>query len=379
VSFSRADLHPGELAVPAVRSITPYVPGKPISELEREFGLHDVAKLASNENPWGPSVRAIGAMQQAVADIWLYPDGSGHELRHALARHLQVDAGCITLGNGSNDLLVLLAEAFLSPAHNAVYSQYAFSIYSLVIQATGAEARAAPALPPDHVMPLGHDLDAMAARADGRTRLIFIAYPNNPTGTWLDPVALHRFIGQTHPGSIVVLDEAYFEYAAEAGTDGVAWLGEFPRLVVLRTFSKAYGLAGARVGYAVSHPEVADVLNRLRAPFNVNAVALAGAAAALADAPHMQRCVAATHAELGPLRRALETLGLKSIPSAANFLLVNFGANAAQVYDLLLRCGVIVRPVGAYGLPDYLRISVGTPAQNQRLLQALGAMQRGAP
>jgi len=379
VNLASADLHPGELAVAAVRSLIPYVPGKPIGELEREYGLHDVAKLASNENPWGPSVRAVSAMQQALNDIWLYPDGSGHDLRLALARHLQVDAACITLGNGSNELLVLLAEAFLTPAHNAVYSQYAFSIYPLVVQATGAEGRVAPALPIDDSMPLGHDLEAMAARADGRTRLIFIANPNNPTGTWLDPAALRRFIGQAGADSIVVLDEAYFEYAqAQGGTDGVAWLGEFPHLVVLRTFSKAYGLAGARVGYAVSHPEVAEVLNRLRMAFNVNSIALAGAAAALADAPHMQRCVAATHAELAPLRRSLEALGLKTIPSAANFLLVHFGAHAAQVYDQLLRQGMIVRPVTAYALPEYLRISVGTPAQNQRLLQLLAALRPGA-
>ncbi len=368
---------PGRLIVDAVRSLTAYVPGKPISELQRQYGVSDIVKLASNENPWGPSPRALAAMHAALDEVWLYPDGSSHALRAELAGSLGVPAECLTLGNGSNDLLILLAEATLTPAHNAVYSQYGFAIYALVIQATGAAARVAPALPPEGAMPLGHDLDAMAALIDARTRLVFIANPNNPTGTWVDNAALQRFIAAAGPDTLVVLDEAYFEYARSHGVaDGVQWLDEFPNLVVLRTFSKAWGLAGARVGYAVSHPEVADALNRLRAAFNVNTIAQAGAQAALRDRPHMEQCVANTGVELRFMQQQFAARGLMTVPSVANFLLVRAGAQALLVYEALLRAGVIVRPAAGYGLPEFLRISLGTRAQNLRLLQALDA-QRG--
>jgi histidinol-phosphate aminotransferase len=368
---------PGRLVVPAVRSLSRYVPGKPISELEREYGISDIVKLASNENPWGASPQALAAMRAAIDDVWLYPDGSSHALRAELAQYLGVAQECLTLGNGSNDLLMLLAEATLTPAHNAVYSQYGFAIYPLVIHATGAAARVAPALPTDSDMPLGHDLDAMAARIDGATRLVFIANPNNPTGSWLDNVALKRFIANAGPDTLVVLDEAYFEYARCHGVaDGVQWLDEFPNLVVLRTFSKAWGLAGARAGYAVSHPEVADALNRLRPAFNVNSLAQAGAQAALRDRPHMEQCVANTLLELRFMQEQLGARGLTQVPSAANFLLVRFGATAARINEALLRGGVIVRPVAGYGLPEYLRITMGTREHNLRLLQVLDA-QRG--
>lgn len=369
-----ASTGPGRLIVPAVRALSPYVPGKPVSELEREYGISDVIKLASNENPWQASPAALAAMRAAVDEVWLYPDGSAHELRAELSRFLGVPADCLTLGNGSNDLLMLLAEATLTPAHNAVYSQYGFAIYPLVIGATGAAARVAPALPADHAMPLGHDLDAMAALIDAGTRLVFVANPNNPTGTWLDNAALKRFIAQAGPDTLVVLDEAYFEYARGIGVaDGTQWLAEFPNLVVMRTFSKAWGLAGVRVGYSVSHPEVADALNRVRPAFNVNNVAQAGATASLRDPAHMEYCVAQSRVELAFVQEQLAARGLRPVPSAANFVLVRVGPRAGDIYQALLRGGVIVRPVAGYGLPEYLRISVGTRAQNQRLLQVLDA------
>jgi histidinol-phosphate aminotransferase len=372
VNETARNAHPGRLAVAAVRALSPYIPGKPISELERELGIRDIIKLASNENPYGPAPEALAAMRTALVEVALYPDGSSHELRMALARRLRLPPEYLTLGNGSNDLLVLLAESFLTPAHSAVYSQYGFAIYPLVINATGARSIVVPALPASAAMPLGHDLPAMARAVGGDTRLLFIANPNNPTGTWEGAEALRRCIASVPDHALVVLDEAYFEYGHSCGSpDGLEWIESFPNLVVLRTFSKAYGLAGVRVGYAVSHPEVADVLNRLRPAFNVNSVAQAGATAALAHPDHAQRAVAATLAELPRVRRGLEALGLGVLPSAANFLLVHVGAGAGTLYRRLLEGGVIVRPVGNYALPEHLRITIGKPEHNDRLLALL--------
>ncbi|HEY6453346.1 MAG TPA: histidinol-phosphate transaminase [Steroidobacteraceae bacterium] len=369
--------HPGRLAVAALGALTPYVPGKPASELEREIGIHDIVKLASNENPHGPSPAALEAMRAALEAVWCYPDGAAHELKQALSRHLRVPVAWLTTGNGSNDLLVLLAEAFLSPAHSALYSQYGFAIYRIVTQATGARGIEVPALGRDTSMPLGHDLAAMAAAITPDTRLVFVANPNNPTGTWAEPPAVKRLIERAPPSALVVLDEAYLEYGLERGAqDGLPWLHEHPNLVIVRTFSKAYGLAGARVGYAVSHPEVADMLNRLRPAFNVNSIGQAGAAAALRDQPYMQRSVSATMQELARMEAALARLGLWCAPSACNFLLVHVGARAAEAFERLLRVGVIVRPLGSYGLGEYLRISIGLPPENDRLLRELPAALR---
>ena len=366
------DRHPGRLAVPAVRELSPYVPGKPISELERELGIHDIVKLASNENPYGPSRQTLAAMRAALEDVWLYPDGGCHDLKHGLAQHLGIDAACLTLGNGSNDLLVLLAEAFLTPAHSAVYSQYGFALYPLVTRETGAQPIEVPALGNASDMPLGHDLAAMAAAIRPNTRLVFIANPNNPTGTWAAPSAIKALLERTAPTTLVVLDEAYFEYGHPLGTqDGVAWLAEHPNLVVLRTFSKAYGLAGARVGYAISHPEVAEVLNRLRPAFNVNSLAQVGALAALTDQAHMRGAVSRTMRELSRVQAELKRLGLWTAPSAANFVLLRLDAPAAPVFERLLRRGLIVRPLAGYGLKNCLRISIGLPKDNDRLLATL--------
>ena len=370
--------HPGRLASAAVRSLAPYVPGKPIGELEREYGISDIVKLASNENPHGPSPAALAAMRGALEESWLYPDGSAHALKRALARHHGIPAECITVGNGSNELLLLLAESFLGPQCSAVCSRYAFAIYPLVIRATGARCIEVQACGEHEAMPFGHDLAAMARAPDVATRLIFIANPNNPTGTWLDDAPLRAFIAAAPADALVVLDEAYVEYAALSGCgNGLAWLAGFPNLVIVRTFSKAYGLAGVRIGYALSHPEVADAMNRVRPAFNVSNVAQAGAIAALADQAHVQAAAKSVVAERERVGQALRAIGATVVPSAGNFLLVEVGA-AATVYEKLLRGGVIVRPVAGYGLPRHLRVSIGLPAQNDRLLALLAPLLRAA-
>src|SRR5688572_665984 len=362
---------PGSLAVDNVRTLAPYVPGKPIEELERELGISNIIKLASNENPFGPSPAAIEAMQRSLSDAWLYPDGSGHALKHKLAAKLGVAPNQITLGNGSNDALVLLAEAFLKPGLEAVYSQYAFAVYPIAIQATGATAVVVPALGGDHPMALGHDLGAMARAVTARTRVVFIANPNNPTGTWVNAAELEAFIGALPPHVIVALDEAYFEYTAGLPLqNGIGWLAKFPNLVVFRTFSKAYGLAGVRVGFAVSHPSVADMLNRVRQAFNVSAVGLAGAAAALDDTLHVCAAVKVAVAERARVAARLTRLGTRVIPSAGNFLLLHAGPEARKKFEALLRKGIIVRPVANYQLPEHLRVTLGTIEQNDRFLDA---------
>ena len=369
--------HPGQLATAAVRALLPYVPGKPISALEREYGVTDVIKLASNENPYGPSPRALEAMRLALAEAWLYPDGSGHDLKRALAAHLAVPVDRITLGNGSNELLLMLAEAFLTAQHNALCSQYGFAIYPLVIRATGARCIESPAYGAGNAMAYGHDLAAMSGLIDAATRLVFIANPNNPTGTWVERGALRDFIAAASVHTLVVLDEAYLEFAELSGcASGLSWVNEFPNLVVLRTFSKGYGLAGVRVGYAVSHPEVADALNRIRPAFNVSNLGQAGALAALADQAHVVNAARRIVDERERVAQALRGLGVRCSPSAGNFLMVEVGAGAAAVYEQLLRGGVIVRPLTGYGLGRHLRISIGLPVQNDRLLTLLAPLLR---
>jgi histidinol-phosphate aminotransferase len=367
------------LAAAAVAELAPYQPGKPVAELEREYGIRDAIKLASNENPneLPPQVRA--AIRAQIDGVCRYPDGAGFELRAALARHLNVSSACITLGNGSNDLLVLLAETFLTPAVNAIYDQYSFVVYRLAVQATGAEARVSAANSREHAQPLGHDLAAMLDLVDAHTRLVFIANPNNPTGTWLEQDELHAFLKALPPHVITVIDEAYFEYGRDASSpDAVSWLSEFPNLVVTRTFSKAYGLAGLRVGYSVSSPAIAELLNRVRQPFNVNSMAQAAAVAALQAQQWVEQSCRDNAIQRERLRTGLAGLEVKCLPSRGNFLLAEL-PDAAACYEFLLRAGVIVRPVANYGLPDFLRISVGTKAENHRLLADMAAyMERRA-
>jgi histidinol-phosphate aminotransferase len=366
-----------DLAAPGVRKLKAYQPGKPISELEREYGVRNVLKLASNENLLGPSPLALEALRQAIADVWLYPDGAGFELKAALAARHGVPPSWITLGNGSNDVLVLLAEAFLTTELEAIYSQYAFAVYPIAVQATGARACIAPAYPPDHPMALGHDLDAMAGLLGPRTRLVYIANPNNPTGTWLGRDALRTFLDAVPDHAIAVVDEAYSEYVEKADyPNAIEWIAHYPNLVVTRTFSKIFGLAGVRVGYAVSRPEVAEILNRVRQAFNVNALAQAAAGAALRDREHLARAREINTSGLRELAAVADELGLRHPPSVGNFILLDFQRPARPVYEALLREGIITRPVAAYDLPNHLRVTIGQPEHVARVAAALRKLAR---
>ena len=358
------------LAAAGVKGLTPYQPGKPIEELERELGITGIIKLASNENPMGPSPQACRAVTDMMSELTRYPDGNGFTIKQALSKKLGVDSAQITLGNGSNDVLDLIARAYLTPESEAVFSKYAFAVYSISTQAVGAKAVVAAA------RGWGHDLDAMAAKISDRTRVVFIANPNNPTGTWLTRGELDTFLGKVPENVIVVLDEAYFEYMNEADyPDGIALLERYPNLVVTRTFSKAYGLASLRIGYGVSNFEVANILNRVRQPFNVNSLALAAATAALSDQEYLARSREMNLQGRALLERGLEQMGLEFIPSAGNFVTAHFdggaGKSASVIYEALLRQGVIVRPVANYDMPNSLRISVGTELENNRFLEAL--------
>ncbi len=361
-----------QYAAASVQALKPYVPGKPIEELEREYGVSNIVKLASNENPLGPSPLASDALRKGLQDLALYPDSNGFDLKARLARHHSVGVESITLGNGSNDVLVLLAEAFLGANANAVFSQYCFAVYPIATQATGATARVVPALAADHPqMPLGHDLDALRAAIDEQTRIVFIANPNNPTGTWVEADALKSFVASIPKHVVVVVDEAYHEYAQEGAADASKWLDEFDNLVVTRTFSKAYGLAGLRIGYALSNPVIADLLNRVRQPFNTNSIALLAATAAVDDTEFLAASRRSNQQGMAQLASALDELALSYLPSAANFLLVNVARPAMSVYEGLLRRAVIVRPVANYGLDQHLRITIGTEAENDQLIAAL--------
>lgn len=356
-----------DLCAPGIRSLQPYVPGKPVEALERELGISGSIKLASNENPLGPSPRALAALRNQLGELGRYPDGGGFALRRALADRHGVAPSSVTLGNGSNDVLDLVARTFLGPGCEAVFSDHAFAVYPICTQAVGAAARVAPA------RHYGHDLDAMAGLVGARTRVVFIANPNNPTGTWLPRHELRAFLRALPEHLVVVVDEAYAEYVEIPDyPDASRWLEEFPNLIVTRTFSKAFGLAGLRVGYGLSHPQVAELLNRVRQPFNVNSLALVAAEVALDDLEHLQRAVAANRAGMAQLEAGLRALGLGFIPSVANFICVDLGRPAAAVNQALLERGCIVRPVANYGLPDHLRVSIGLEAENARLLSALG-------
>ena len=356
------------LAQPGVQKLSPYVPGKPVDELARELGIDPahIIKLASNENPLGASPKALAAIRDELAELTRYPDGNGFELKKRLAERCRVQASQVTLGNGSNDILELVARAYLAPGLNAVFSEFAFAIYPIVTQAVGADAHVAPA------KDWGHDLPAMLAAIDSNTRVVFIANPNNPTGSWFGPDALNTFLAAVSEHVLVVLDEAYIEYAQGAELpDGLNYLSDFPNLLVSRTFSKAYGLASLRVGYGLSSPAVADVLNRVRQPFNVNSFALAAACAALDDVEYVTRSRQLNEVGMEQLEGGLRLLGLGWIPSKGNFIAVDLGRESASVYQGLLREGVIVRPVGGYGMPNHLRVSIGLPQENTRFLEAL--------
>lgn len=354
------------MAAPGVRELTPYNPGKAIEELQRERQPRDVVKLASNENPLGPSPRALAAIQNSLPNIGRYPDGTGVALREALASQLGISPGAITLGNGSNDVLELVARSFVTSADEVVFSEHAFAVYPLVTQALGARAVVTPA------RDFGHDLVAMQEAVSARTRLVFLANPNNPSGTWVSKASLQGFLEALPEHVMVVVDEAYFEYVEEADyPDGVQLLSAFPQLLVTRTFSKIHGLAGLRIGYAVSHPVVAELMNRVRQPFNCNSLALAAAEGVLGDEAHVAKSRLMNREGLTQLAEAFASLGLQYIPSVANFICVDLGRPALPLYEALLEQGVIVRPVANYGLPQHLRVSVGLPQENARFVEAL--------
>lgn len=356
-----------ELAPNYVRAIAPYQPGKPISELAREMGLEEagIIKLASNENPMGCSPAVNAAVAREMRDVARYPDSNGFALKAALARHHGVDSSQVALGNGSNDVLEMVAKALLYPGCSSVYAQHAFVVYPLAVLAMGANAIVVPA------KNYGHDLDAMVAAIRPDTRVLWIANPNNPTGTFIAADEIRRTLSRVPASVMVVLDEAYNEYLPDAlRAHTVGLLREFPNLIITRTFSKAYGLAGLRVGYGLAHPDTVELLNRVRQPFNINSLAQAAAVEALSDQTFVAEGRALNAAGMKQITEGVTRLGRSFIPSQGNFVTVHVG-KAGEVYQRLLRAGVIVRPVGGYGLPEHLRISIGLAQENERFLSAL--------
>ena len=359
-------------ALAQVKLLHPYTPGKPVEELERELGIRNAIKLASNENPLGCSDLAKQAVIAASQNIELYPDANAYYLKQKLAAKLGIEVAQITIGNGSNDVLDLVARTFLNEQVEAVFSEYAFLVYPLVVQACGATARVAKALPAESKQAYGHDLKAMLALINDKTRLIFIANPNNPTGTWLNRAELKDFIDQVPAHIAVVIDEAYFEYVDEADyPDSLQWLSDYANLIVTRTFSKIYGLAGLRLGYAISSSEISDLLNRVRQPFNANTLALAAATASLEDDDFVAASRQNNQLGLRQLTEYLDSKFVEYIPSVANFLTVRFGERSNEIYQNLLQQGVILRPVANYGLAEFLRVTIGTPQQQAVLMKKL--------
>ncbi len=358
-----------ELANPWVAELGIYEPGRPIEEVARELGFANadaIVKLASNENALGPSPRALEAMREAAGHMHLYPDGGAFYLKQALAAHLDVDPANLLPGTGSNELLELIGHAFLDAGTEIIMADRAFVVYRLV----AAAARAATVtVPMDRFT---HDLEAMADAVTERTRVVFVANPNNPTGTVVEPEAVERFMERISPDVIVCFDEAYVELLDPARRpDVLRYVRENRNVIVLRTFSKTYGLAGLRIGYAVAPPEAIAMLNRVRQPFNVNAMALAAATAALEDEVHVARTQTMVREGLRQLEEGLDRMGIPFVPSVANFLLAQTG-RGREIFQALQRQGVIVRPMDGYGLPDYVRVTVGTAAENRRFLEALG-------
>lgn len=361
-----------------IRAIAPYRAGKPSSELVRELGLDpsSVVKLASNENPLGIGDKAKKAIAEAIADLGRYPDSNGFSLKRTLSDRYNVAQDQITLGNGSNDILELVARAFLTAGSSSVFSQYGFAVYPLATQACGAQSKVVPAID------FGHDLDGFLKAIDPTTRVVFVANPNNPTGTFIEQGPLKEFISKVPSDVVVVLDEAYNEFLTpDQQYDATRWVSEFPNLIVSRSFSKAYGLAGLRVGYAVSSVAVADLLNRVRQPFNVNSIALAAAQASLGDQSFLAQTYQLNRSGLAQLQGAFSRMGIEFIPSSGNFVLFRAGQSddaGQKVFEALQRDGVIVRPVGAYGLGAWLRVSIGLPEENSRFLDVLPTALKAA-
>jgi histidinol-phosphate aminotransferase len=362
-----------EFVAPGVKELHPYEPGMPVEELQRRLGVSNAIKLASNENPLGPSPKVKAALVAASeGNLALYPDDGGFRLKAKLAALHGVGPESITLCNGSNTLLDLVARVFLGPGRAAMYSKYAFAVYPLVTLAQSAEAIVVPALAADSDMPYGDDLDAMLRLLRPDVAVIFIATPNNPTGTWIEAAAFERFMKQVPSHTVVVLDEAYHHFqdpAQRIDSDGL--MRRYPNLMITRTFSKVHGIAALRIGYGVAHPALTDLLHRVRQPFNNGSLALLAAELALEDSEHVVRCVQLNTQERTRVAKALREMGLRVLPTQANFVTVDFGRPSAPIHQALLEQGVIVRPMGSYLLPNFLRVSIGTEAENDRFLASL--------
>ena len=357
------------LANTSIQGMSPYLPGKPVEELERELGLSDIIKLASNENPRGPSIKVQEQLKNGFSQLTRYPDGNGFQLKQKLAAKHGIDAGMITLGNGSSEILELLAKAFSGPSSEIIFSEYSFVVYALVAQSVGAKVVVTDA------KDWGHDLQAMAAAVTERTRLMFLANPNNPTGTYFNAEELERFLQSIPSHVIVVLDEAYAEYVSlEDYPHGLQFMSRYENLVVTRTFSKAYGLAALRVGFCIANPQISDILNRVRQPFNVGSLGLSAACAALDDVDYLEQSVTLNRQGMTQLEQGFEQLKLEYIASTGNFINVDLKRDAMPVYQALLAKGVIVRPVANYNMPQHLRVSIGLEAENQRFIETLGAV-----
>lgn len=358
-----------DLAPEYIHSIAPYQPGKPISELAREMKIEEssIIKLASNENPLGTSPLALEAMKKSLVEVMRYPDGNGFELKKALSEKYTMESDQIILGNGSNDVLELAARVFLKPGTSAVYSQHAFAVYPLVTQAAGATGIVVPA------KNYGHDIDAMLDAITPETRVVFIANPNNPTGTFLPAPDILRFLKRVSRDVLVILDEAYNEYLPEISrVDTTKWLYSFPNLLITRTFSKIYGMAGIRIGFGFTHTQISGLMNRIRQPFNVNSIGLSGALAAINDTEFVTRSHTLNQTGILQITTGLRRLGLSYIPSYGNFLSFRVENNkTAAVYQHLLNQGIIVRPVGIYEMPEFLRVTIGLESENHKFLQSL--------
>lgn len=359
------------LANESVRTLTPYQPGKPIEELERELGITHSIKLASNENPLGPSHKALQAIQAALLQAHIYPDGGCYEIKQAISQFLNVDPNQITMGNGSENILELIVKAYLQRGDTAVISQYAFLTIPIIIQSYGTIANVAPA------SNWGHDITKMISAIDAKTRVVFLVNPNNPTGTYTNERDFSLLMESVPPHILVVVDEAYVEYIQHPDyPNALTFLPRYPNLIITRTFSKAYGLAALRLGYAISSPEIADMLNRARLPFNVNSFATKAAYAALQDQEHVQHSIKLNREGMKQMEAALKKLSLNFISSLGNFITIDVG-DAGKVYQQLLQEGVIVRPLNAYDMPRHIRVTIGTPDQNQRFVNAIQRMLAG--
>jgi len=355
------------LANPGVNTLVPFKQSKPIEELQREFGLHDVIKLASNENPLGPSPKALNAVQAVLSGINHYPDASGYNLKHKLAQHLFVSADQITLGNGSNEILALIAHTFLQPKHEVIYSAHSFVMYEVVTQMMHAKKVEVPTK--DWCIDLNGILNAIT----DKTKVIFIANPNNPTGTYLTKEAIKAFLANVPDHILVVMDEAYHEFAKHLNDydTSLHYLAEHPNLIITRTFSKSHGLAGLRIGFSITHETTANLLTRMCPTYNVNHLAQIAAIAALDDGEHVEKTVKTNIAGLKQLGAGFKKLDLDYLPSVGNFIALSVERDAKEIYQALLEQGIITRPMDIFGMPTYLRVSVGLAEENQRLLDAL--------